>query len=97
MHRRVRKLRRFLEPLRREILPEELVGEPETLLVDSTLLEVLHPRQVVPHSAGFYGAAWVRWGSFAVYGVKLHLLCAPPTAFLSPTNSLLLPTSRMSP
>ena len=34
-NRRVRKLRRFLEPLRREILPE-LVGEPETLLVDST-------------------------------------------------------------
>ena len=35
LNRRVRKLRRFLEPLRREILPE-LVGEPETLLVDST-------------------------------------------------------------
>src|SRR5215218_4158666 len=52
LHRRVRKLRRFLEPLRREILPE-LVGEPETLLVDSTLLEVLHPRQV-PQSAGFH-------------------------------------------
>ncbi len=30
-NRRVRKLRRFLEPLRREILPE-LVGEPETLI-----------------------------------------------------------------
>src|SRR5919202_2372766 len=38
-HRRVRKLRRFLEPLRRAILPE-LVGDPETLIVDSTLLEV---------------------------------------------------------
>jgi hypothetical protein len=74
LHRRVRKLRGFLEPLRREILPE-LVGDPETLLIDSTLLEVLHPRQV-PQSAGFYGAAWVRWGSFSVYGVKLHLLCA---------------------
>jgi hypothetical protein len=49
-NRRVKKLRRFLEPLRREILPE-LVGEPETLLVDSTLLEVLHPRQV-SQSAG---------------------------------------------
>jgi Transposase DDE domain len=73
-NRRVKKLRRFLEPLRREILPE-LVGEPETLLVDSTLLEVLHPRQV-KQSAGFAGAAWVRWGSFSVYGVKLHLLCA---------------------
>jgi hypothetical protein len=74
LHRRVRKLRCFLEPLRQQILPE-LVGEPETLLIDSTLLEVLHPRQV-NQSAGFDGAAWVRWGSFAVYGVKLHLLCA---------------------
>lgn len=55
LHRRVRKLRGFLEPLRREILPE-LVGDPETLLIDSTLLEVLHPRQV-PQSAGFDGAA----------------------------------------
>lgn len=77
-NRRVRKLRRFLEPLRREILPE-LVGEPETLIVDSTLLEVLHPRQV-GQSAGWgspsAGAAWVRWGSFSVYGVKLHLLAA---------------------
>lgn len=54
-HRRVRKLRRFLEPLRREIVPE-LVGNPETLLIDSTLLSVLHPRQV-PQSAGFGGAA----------------------------------------
>ncbi len=45
LHRRMRKLRRFLEPLRREVLPE-LVGDPQTLLIDSTLLEVLHPRQV---------------------------------------------------
>ena len=73
-HRRVRKLRRYLEPLRRAIL-KELVGEPETLIVDSTLLEVLHPRQV-SQSAGFEGAGWVRWGSFAVYGVKLHLICS---------------------
>jgi len=75
LHRRLRKLRRFLEPLRRAILPE-LVGEPETLIVDSTLLGVLHPRQVGQSAAGFDGAAWVRWGSFSVYGVKLHLLCA---------------------
>jgi hypothetical protein len=74
LHRRIRKLGRFLEPLRRAILPE-LVGEPETLIVDSTLLEVLHPRQV-SQSAGFDGAAWVRWGTFSVYGVKLHMLCA---------------------
>ena len=73
-HRRVRKLRRFLELLRREIVPE-LVGDPETLLIDSTLLSVLHPRQVA-QSAGFGGAAWVRWGSFSVYGIKLHLLCS---------------------
>ena len=91
-NRRVRKLRRFLEPLRREILPE-LVGEPETLLVDSTLLEVLHPRQV-GQSAGWgspsEGAAWVRWGSFSVYGVKLHLLCStnrvPLSYELTPAN-----------
>ena len=41
-HRRVRKLRRYLEPLRRTIL-KELVGDPESLLIDSTLLSVLHP------------------------------------------------------
>jgi hypothetical protein len=74
LHRRVRRLRRFMEPLRRTILAE-LVGEPETLIVDSTLLEVLHPRQVA-QSAGFEGASWVRWGSFALYGVKLHLICS---------------------
>jgi len=87
-HRRVRKLRHHLEPLRREILPE-LSGDPETLLVDSTLLSVLHPRQV-GHSAGFDGAAWVRWGSFCVYGVKLHLLCTttrvPISYELTPAN-----------
>ena len=75
LHRRVRKLRRFLEPLRRSVLPE-LVGDPETLVIDSTLLAVLHPRQVKQSAAGFEGAAWVKWGSFAVYGVKLHLICA---------------------
>ena len=74
LHRRIRKLRRFLEPLRREVVAE-LAGDPETLIVDSTLLSALHPRQV-EQSAGFEGAAWVRWGSFSVYGVKLHLLCA---------------------
>src|SRR5918992_3337133 len=91
-NRRVKKLRRYLEPLRRELLPE-LVGEPETLLVDSTLLEVLHPRQV-SQSAGWgslsAGGAWVRWGTFSVYGVKLHLLCAtnrvPLCYELTPAN-----------
>jgi hypothetical protein len=50
LHRRIRKLRRFLEPLRRGIV-RELVGDPETLIVDSTLFSVLHPRQV-KQSAG---------------------------------------------
>jgi hypothetical protein len=73
-HRRLRKQRRFLEPLRHAVLGE-LVGDPETLVVDSTLLAALHPRQV-KQSARFEGAGWARWGSFAVYGVKLHLLCS---------------------
>jgi len=84
-HRRVRKLRGFLEPLRRVVVPE-LVGDPETLVVDSTLLEVLHPRQVA-QSAEFDGAGWVRWGSFALYGVKLHLLCSTNRVPLSSTSS----------
>lgn len=87
-NRRVRKLRRFLEPVRRAVLCE-VVGEPETLLIDSTLLSVLHPRQV-NQSAGFAGAAWVRWGSFSVYGMKLHLLSAtngvPISYELTPAN-----------
>ena len=84
LHRRVRKLRCFLESLRRTVVPE-LVGEPETLVVDSTLLSVLHPRQVKHSAVGFEGAAWAVWGSFAVYGVKLHLLCS--------TNRIPSPTS----
>lgn len=52
LHRRVRKLRRhFVEPLRRAILGE-LVGEPETLIVDSKLLAVLHPREVSQSGVG---------------------------------------------
>ena len=47
------------------------------------------PRQV-SQSAGFEGAAWGRWGSFSVYGVKLHLLCAinrvPLSYELTPAN-----------
>ncbi len=88
-HRRVRKLRGYLEPLRRAVLTD-LVGDPETLIIDSTLLSVLHPRQVA-QSAGFEGAAWVKWGSFAVHGVKLHLLCAtnrvPVSYELTPANT----------
>ncbi len=70
------------------------MGEPETLIVDSTLfLEVLHPRQV-SQSAGWgspsAGGAWVKWGTFSVYGVKLHLLCSanrvPLSYELTPAN-----------
>jgi hypothetical protein len=67
----------------------EMIGEPETLLVDSTLLSVLHPRQV-SQGSGFPGGAWVRWGSFSVYGVKLHVLCStsgvPISYELTPAN-----------
>ncbi|MGI8648975.1 MAG: hypothetical protein ACR2KW_01145, partial [Rubrobacter sp.] len=52
LHRRVRRLRRFLKPLRRSVLAD-LVGEPETLICDSTLLSVLHPRQVRQSAVGF--------------------------------------------
>jgi hypothetical protein len=66
-----------------------MVGDPQTLLVDSTLLSVLHPRQV-PQGSGFPGGAWVRWGSFSVYGVKLHVLCStngvPISYELTPAN-----------
>ena len=92
-HRRVRKLRRFLDPLRRAVLAD-LVGEPETLIVDSTLLSVLHPRQVKQSYEGWgrpsSGAAWAVWGTFSVYGVKLHLLCStnrvPLSYELTPAN-----------
>jgi hypothetical protein len=92
LHRRVRTLRRYFEPLRRAILGE-LVGDPETLIVDSTLLAVLHPREV-SQSGGWgsssAGATWVRWGSFSVYGVKLHLICStnrvPISYELTPAN-----------
>ena len=77
-----------MKPLRRTIVAE-LVDDPETLLVDSTLLSGMHPRQV-GQLAGLYGVAWVRWGSFSVYGVKLHLLCAanrvPLSYELTPAN-----------
>jgi hypothetical protein len=93
LHRRIRNLRRHFEPLRRATILGELVGEPETLIVNSTLLAVLHPREV-SQSGGWgssaAGAAWVRWGSFSVYGVKLHLICStnrvPISYELTPAN-----------
>jgi hypothetical protein len=57
LNRRVRKLRRYLEPLRRAIVPE-LAGEPETLIIDSTLLGVLHPTS----SGAVGGLRWSRLG-----------------------------------
>ena len=57
LHRRIRKLRSFLEPMRRAVL-SDLVGEPETLLIDSTLLSVLHP----PGRSGNLRASRVRLG-----------------------------------
>jgi hypothetical protein len=45
-HRGVRKLRFYFEPLRRAIF-SELIGEPETLIVDSTLLFGFAPQAEV--------------------------------------------------
>jgi hypothetical protein len=93
-HRRVSKLRRFLEPLRREIL-SEMVGEPETLLVDSTLLSVLHPllrslrARASPGRRGYVGVPSASTGSRCTSSV-------PPMGSLSPTNSP-PPTSPTSP
>jgi len=47
----------------------------KTLIVDSTLLWVLQPSQL-GQGSGLERASWVRWGSFSVYGVKLHLICS---------------------
>jgi hypothetical protein len=80
LHRRLRRLRRYLESWRRTGVAD-LVGGPETLIVGSTLLAVLHPGQI-PQSAGFEGAAWVRWGLFAVHSVK-----EPPSAPISKAKS----------
>jgi hypothetical protein len=85
LHRCLRKLRCFLlEPLRRDVVAE-LAGEPETLIVDSTLLSVLHPRQA-KQSAGFEGAAWVRWAPWRFMGSSCTCF-APPTGSCSPTSS----------
>src|ERR687883_246181 len=62
LHRRTRKLRGFLEPLRRALLTE-LVGEPETLLIGCTsnwtspfscLLLLSHPLDVLNHLTQFF-------------------------------------------
>jgi hypothetical protein len=45
------------------------------MIVDCTLLEVLHPRQV-PKVGGIRGGLLGEVGTFSVYGVKLHMLCA---------------------
>ena len=48
------------------------------------------PPAQVSQGSGFCGAAWVRWGTFSVYGVKLHLICAtngvPLCYELTPAN-----------
>jgi hypothetical protein len=68
--------------LRRAIVPE-LVGEPETMIVDSTLLEVLHPRQVSK-------VGGIRWSRFLgevghlqrLWGKAPHALCHQPRSHL---------------
>jgi len=66
LHRRVRRLRRFLEPLRREIV-SELVGDPEPLLSSTPpcLPCCILGRSLSPWV--FRERPW-RWGSFSVTG-----------------------------
>jgi hypothetical protein len=73
-HRRVRKLRRFWNPCGETSSPRWSAIRRRC---SSTLLcfRCCTPAQG-PQGSGFSGAAWVRWGSFSVYGVKLHLICA---------------------
>jgi hypothetical protein len=64
-----------VEPLRRDIL-SEMVANPQTLLVDSTLLSVLHPLLSGPSGLGFLGSGVVgEVGNFQrrLRCVKLHL------------------------
>jgi Transposase DDE domain len=89
-HRRVRKLRCYFEPLRRAIF-SELIGEPETLIVETLpCFSVLHPRQRFLKARVLRVLLGLRWGSFSVYGVKLHLLCStnrvPLSYELTPAN-----------
>lgn len=44
-------------------------------MTDSTLLSVLHPREGWP-VGGLRRSGVDELGSFSVYGVRLHLLCA---------------------
>ncbi len=53
---------------------------------------MLHPRQA-SQSADLNAAAWVQWGSFSVYGVKLHMLFASNRVPLS--YELIAPMSLM--
>jgi hypothetical protein len=79
-----------MELLRREVLSEMVSGTQR--LCSSTLLFAFgFASQAGFSRLGFFcGAAWVRWGSFSVYGVKLHLICAtngvPLSYELTPAN-----------
>src|SRR5829696_2243274 len=84
-HRRVRKLRRFLEPVRRSVLGE-LIGDPETLLIDSTLLSVIHPRQVCFSGSG------LRWCGVGEVGNFQRLRGEAASVVLDQRRSSLLRT-----
>ncbi len=92
-NRRVRKLRRFLKPLRREIL-SELVGDPETLLIAPPCSKSCIRARFLSRRAsmGPRGHAGVPYASTGLSFIS----SAPPTASPSPTNSP-PPTSQTSP
>ena len=70
-----------MEPLRREIV-SELVGDPEPLLSSTPpcLPRCILGRSLSPR---VFRERPGRWGSFSVYGVKLHLICATNGASIS--------------
>ena len=63
-----------MEHLRRNVL-SEMVGDPETVLVDSTYAFGLHLRQV-SQSLGVLWGGVGKVGLFQCLWVKLHLICA---------------------
>jgi hypothetical protein len=72
----------------------DLVDDPEARIVDSGLLEILHPRQV-KQSERFRVAAWVSWAPSRPMGFNCTCF-APPSRCRSPTSSPPLTSSRSS-
>jgi hypothetical protein len=88
-HRRVRKLRRLEWRFCAATYSPRWSASLRRCSSTRLCFRFCTPAQV-SQGSGFSGAAWVRWGSFSVYGVKLHLICAtngvPLSYELTPAN-----------